>query len=207
MKSIDFLGIKKFIKYRDIRNLDMPWGWKDPRNTFTIDVWREIFPDAKVLHIYRNPVDVAESLRVREVAKNAAILKNGLRLKGFKLKKREYRVKRRVGYQEAFMFTDIHENIKLWEEYTKKALSLDRVLGKNIMHIRYETLLENFSEQFMPILEFIGFQKDKSDVKALIGHVRSDRKFAFTRDKDLVAVYHEIKNTDLMRTLGYHAVC
>ncbi len=105
------------------------------------------------------------------------------------------------------MFTDIHENIRLWEEYTEKALSLDRVLGKNIMHIRYETLLENFNENFVPLLDFIGVQASSSGVAKLTPHIKSDRKFAFTRDKGLVAVYHEIKNTDLMRTLGYHAVC
>jgi hypothetical protein len=207
LKSIDFLGYKRFITCRDIRNLDRPWGWKDPRNTFTIDIWHEIFPDAKVLHIYRNPIDVAESLRKREAAKNASILEHGLRLKGFKLKKREATLKRRVGYQDSFKLTDIRENISLWEEYTKKALSLDSMLGKDILHVRYETLLENFNEQFAPILDFVGFQAKRSEIPALAGQVRADRKYAFLRNKDLVAVYQDIRNNDLMRKLDYHSIC
>src|SRR5688572_27012894 len=58
---IDFLGRTRFFKYRDIRKLDLRWGWKDPRNTFTLPVWLSFFPRAKIIHIYRNPIDVAQS--------------------------------------------------------------------------------------------------------------------------------------------------
>ena len=206
LKSINFLGYKRFLKYRDIRNLETPWGWKDPRNTFTIDIWHKIFPDAKIIHVYRNPLDVAESLRKREAAKNTVILDHGLRLKGFKLKKREITLKRRVGYQDAFKLTSIHENIKLWELYTQKALSLDAMAGKNILHVRYESLLENFNEQFAPVLDFIGFQAKRSEIQALSSQVKSDRKYAFIRDKGLVAIYQEIKNNDLMKKLNYQSI-
>lgn len=55
-----FLG-DKYSKYNNIKDLDIPWGWKDPKNSFTIDLWKEIFPNAKVLHIYRNPIDSISS--------------------------------------------------------------------------------------------------------------------------------------------------
>ncbi|MDX1698195.1 MAG: sulfotransferase, partial [Thiohalobacterales bacterium] len=42
------------------------WGWKDPRNTFTAPLWAELFPGARIIHVCRNPVDVADSLRRRE---------------------------------------------------------------------------------------------------------------------------------------------
>lgn len=41
------------------------WGWKDPRNTFTLPMWLDLFPEAKVLHITRNAEEVARSLQVR----------------------------------------------------------------------------------------------------------------------------------------------
>lgn len=206
-KSIDFLGSERFRRYRDIRNLDIPWGWKDPRNTFTMDIWHEIFPEARVIHVYRNPLDVAESLRVREAAKNADIIENGLRLKGFRLWKREATLKRRVGYQDSFMLTDIHENIRLWEAYTLKALSLDSLLGANIMHVKYEALLENFNEQFSSILDFVGFSSKKPDLALLSSHVRPDRKYAFTRKENLVAIYTSMKQDALMERLGYGDIC
>ena len=38
------------------------WGFKDPRNTFTLPYWLRLFPDARIIHIYRNGMDVAISL-------------------------------------------------------------------------------------------------------------------------------------------------
>jgi hypothetical protein len=41
------------------------WGWKDPRSTLTLPVWLRIFPNARVIHIIRNGVGVALSLKKR----------------------------------------------------------------------------------------------------------------------------------------------
>lgn len=61
-----YLGKDNADKYRNITEIDFPWGWKDPRNIFTADIWKSIFPAARLIHICRNPVDVANSIRVRE---------------------------------------------------------------------------------------------------------------------------------------------
>src|SRR5690606_18889687 len=61
-----YLGKKKLFRYKSLKDIDFDWGWKDPANTLNIDHWKSIFPEAKVLNIYRNPIDIAESLRVRE---------------------------------------------------------------------------------------------------------------------------------------------
>jgi hypothetical protein len=42
-----------------------PWGWKDPRNCLTLPLWRKLLPEMKVLICVRNPLAVAESLRLR----------------------------------------------------------------------------------------------------------------------------------------------
>jgi hypothetical protein len=41
------------------------WGWKDPRNTLTLPVWLRLFPDARVLHVHRDPEAAARSLHRR----------------------------------------------------------------------------------------------------------------------------------------------
>jgi len=41
------------------------FGWKDPRNTFTLPVWRTVFPNLRAIHIVRHGVDVAASLARR----------------------------------------------------------------------------------------------------------------------------------------------
>lgn len=43
-----------------------PWGWKDPRNSLTLPVWLAIFPNAKIITMIRNGIDVALSLSRRE---------------------------------------------------------------------------------------------------------------------------------------------
>lgn len=45
------------------------WGWKDPRNTFTLPMWLQMFPRAKVIHIKRNEQDVVSSLMRRNQVK------------------------------------------------------------------------------------------------------------------------------------------
>src|ERR1700712_4793512 len=40
-RAIKFLGARYAV--RGIRGLDTPWGWKDPRNTFTLPLWLRIF--------------------------------------------------------------------------------------------------------------------------------------------------------------------
>ncbi len=42
-----------------------PWGWKDPRNSLTLPFWRVLLPELRLVVCLRNPVEVAESLRVR----------------------------------------------------------------------------------------------------------------------------------------------
>jgi hypothetical protein len=50
---------------------DIRWGWKDPRTTLFTPIWMDLFPDAKVLHIVRHPLDIALSLQSREFRKRS----------------------------------------------------------------------------------------------------------------------------------------
>jgi hypothetical protein len=43
------------------------WGWKEPRTTLFAGCWLEIFPDARLLHVVRNPLAVAASIQKREL--------------------------------------------------------------------------------------------------------------------------------------------
>jgi hypothetical protein len=42
-----------------------PWGWKDPRTSLTLSLWRELIPNLRVILCLRNPLEVAVSLRRR----------------------------------------------------------------------------------------------------------------------------------------------
>lgn len=199
-RRIEYLGFKNFLKYKDIRNLDFPWGWKDPRNTFTIDIWKELFPNAKILHVYRNPVDVAESLRKREFE----IQKRYKRDIGKTVK--EILLIGKVGYQNSISAQNLYEGIQLWQEYVEKALSLDVDFKENILHLRYETLLENPEEILKNILTFLELKVRESDVSKVAKNISPDRKFAFTREKELIEVYNQIRDKEIMKRLGYYNI-
>lgn len=66
MKAASFLGLARYARCRSVLRNDQSWGWKDPRNSFTLPVWRGLFPNARLLHIHRNGIAVAASLRARE---------------------------------------------------------------------------------------------------------------------------------------------
>jgi GT2 family glycosyltransferase/glycosyltransferase involved in cell wall biosynthesis len=52
------------------------WGWKDPRNSLTLQFWQDLLPALKTLIIVRNPLEVAYSMRER----NGTSYAFGLRL-------------------------------------------------------------------------------------------------------------------------------
>jgi hypothetical protein len=47
--------------------IGVPWGWKEPRTSLFAPAWLQIFPAARVLHIVRDPVAAAHSIRAREL--------------------------------------------------------------------------------------------------------------------------------------------
>src|SRR5437588_3783735 len=63
---LSYLGPHHWRCRGNLNQLRFPWGWKDPRNTYLLPLWLDVFPDAKIVHIYRHPMDVAQSLAVRE---------------------------------------------------------------------------------------------------------------------------------------------
>jgi Sulfotransferase family len=48
------------------------WGWKEPRTTLFASAWLEIFPGAQIVHVVRDPLAAASSIRERELKFEAA---------------------------------------------------------------------------------------------------------------------------------------
>ncbi len=105
------------------------WGWKDPRNTFTLDMWLSLFPDAKVIHVTRDCEEVAKSLAKRN---NVLAEVNDPRL------------------------DDMDFNRELWKRYVRQGKSYSEKLGNSYFEIDYHeittlnktaiTQLEKFTE-------------------------------------------------------------
>lgn len=201
-KSREFVGIRNFLRYRDIRQLDFPWGWKDPYNTLTIDIWKELFPRARLLHIYRNPIDVAESLRNREKLIKRDFHKWIRLWRG--LSPKEIFLVGNMGYfRNTTHLLEIRKGISLWEEYLNKAVSMDGTFGSRLLHVRYESFLEKPEEILKTILDHIGLKADDEAVSQTAQTVNRGRRYAFLGNKELLETYRQIKDTELMRRLDY----
>ena len=50
------------------RKFGAPWGWKEPRTTLFAAAWLEVFPEARIVHMVRDPRAAAMSIRQRELA-------------------------------------------------------------------------------------------------------------------------------------------
>jgi hypothetical protein len=196
IRAIEFLGLKYYLKFRDIRKLNFPWGWKDPRTTFTIDIWKEIFPKAKILHIYRNPIDISESLRKREEELNSKFKMTTIK------RIKEFFLKGKIGYVSSCRLHNIYEGINLWKQYIEKSFSLSNNTI-NILHIRYEDILTDPKTYLDKIFSFVEIPYSKKIIENAMTNIQVDRKYAFTKNHELLKIYNEIKNWPLMKNLGY----
>jgi hypothetical protein len=59
-------GFKAWRLRRRLRRA-VAWGWKEPRTTLFATCWLRVFPEARFLHVVRNPLAVASSIQRREL--------------------------------------------------------------------------------------------------------------------------------------------
>lgn len=90
------------------------WGWKDPRNTFTLPHWLTLYPEAKIIHLVRNADDVVKSLINRQNTPGEV----------------------RSQVQE-----DRDKAHALWKKYVEQARSYQPKLKDRYLEINYESLL------------------------------------------------------------------
>lgn len=174
----------------------IPWGWKDPRNTFTATLWARLFPEAKLLHVCRNPLDVADSLRRREqeiLDRHKALL---ARLPPDQLDGS-------MRFQQSPRLLHLGEGLSLWEDYTRQALALEHSFGARALRIRYEDCLADPATELARLAAFADLTPTRMQLETALGLVKPGRRFAFTQSHELLSVYRDYCHTDIMQTLGY----
>jgi len=199
---IGYLGLSKALKYRSIRQFDFNWGWKDPRNTFTADIWHRIFPEAKFIHIYRHPVDVIKSMFKRENEYDFIVKDNPSRT-GLKKLFYGYMLPRRKLYYQPFRIFYYRGIFDLWKEYVSTALQVCHGDQDKIIHISYEETLENPSEIIKKVADFVGILPSKEEISQAANKINPQRRLAFLTDKHLMEYYRQIKNDPLVKKLNY----
>jgi len=172
------------------------FGWKDPRNTFTLPVWRRVFPGLRAIHIVRHGVDAAASLARRHAAALRAA--TGAAVPPALTVIRDHALgvlSSRRGWTLAEAFT-------MWEQYVEKAREESAALGERALEVRYEDLLTQPERTIAAIAAFCRMPAPAAQATLLEGLERS-RAFAYRRDPELAAFAGSVR--DVLARFGYSA--
>lgn len=196
-----YLGWGAYLRgARLVAGLPRPWGWKDPRNTLTLPVWLRVFAAARVVHIYRNGVPVAASLR--EVARRE--LDRSRAQHARRMRRGRYRRMLRSGrFSVSPRCLDLAGGFSLWEEYLETAFARLEPLGTRALTIRYEDCLADPAGTLARLADFCGLAAEPGRIEAIASHADTARGMRFMRDPELAAFYERVRGTDWMRRLGY----
>ena len=173
-----------------------PFGWKDPRNTFTLPVWKHVFPNLRAVHVVRHGVDVAASLARRHAQALRAATGEAVPPALTVIRDRA------LGILSSRRGWTLAEALTMWEQYVEKAREECGALGERAFEIRYETLLAE-PERVVPALaEFCRVPVPApATVAALLGGLERSRAFAFRRDRELVEL--AVTARDVLARHGY----
>jgi len=163
-----------------------PWGWKDPRSTITFPIWLKIFPDARVLHLLRNGIDVAISTHRRS------------------LKQQRNLFKRTFPLDFEPVTLDFNYCFDLWESYV--AFVLDHKLlipDDHYLEIRYEDLLSEPERQLRLIADFTAFPIQDEQLKNVVRQVDRSRLDNSVFASDYQQQIPALVSNPLMQQLGY----
>ena len=173
-----------------------PWGWKDPRNTFTLPLWLELFPDARVINVERHGVDVAESLVVR---RNRSLARSRQR---FHKRRAIYRfLPKRGELLDTPRLARRDPALQLWTEYMAEGRRQTEALGDNALTIRYETLLQSPEAELDRLAAFCGLELDAVARRELTASLDSARAYAYREDPELRQFAAD--RARLLETFGY----
>lgn len=200
-RSRQFLGLKWAQPGRSLLTYDRPWGWKDPRTVFTLPLWLALFPEAKLVYIIRNGVDVASSLRVREKRE-------------LERRRREFDSKpatggrlriERAGFKGSARCLTLEGGFSLWEEYVARAEELLATISNPKHVIRYETFLSNPARPLSELARFCGVESGEATVRDAIGRVGVDagRANAYAADPEVREFHARVRGSRWMTHYGY----
>jgi hypothetical protein len=158
----------------------LPFGWKDPRNTFTLPVWRQLFPQLKIIHIVRHGVDVAASLSRRHAA--ALRSATGESAPSALTVIREHA----LGILSSRRGWTLAEALTMWEQYADKARLEAAELKQRALEIRFEDLLTQPARLLPIIARFCGVPEPANHTE-LVERFAAGRAFAFRESRELTA--------------------
>jgi hypothetical protein len=138
-------------------------------------VWRQIFPNLRVLHIVRHGVDVAASLSRRHAAALRAA--TGAAVPPALTVIRD----QALGILSSRRGWTLSEALAMWEQYVDKAREECAALGSRALEVRFEDLLLEPGRSIPALAEFCGAPVPAS-LDALLDGLELGRAYAFRKD-------------------------
>lgn len=174
-----YLGARRYLKYRGLETISEPWGWKDPRNTFLVDLWLRIFPGARVIHLIRHGVDVAASLRRRHQRYLDVYRDGSIRGLSALRSPPNPAVSLRCG--------SLQGGFTLWKEYvTQGRMALERATRDHpVLDLRFETLTQDPRESLTRVSEFAGLSPAPERLEAAARTIEAGPAESWKRDPEL----------------------
>lgn len=174
-----FFSVRHCLKLLFSQN-SIHWGWKDPRNSITLPIWLNIFPDAKIVHIIRNGVDVAVSLYHREKNRQQTDKDYDPRLQDF-----------------SYCFN-------LWEQYvsTCRGYSLS-VPAEQYIEMRYEDVLQEPIKEINLLMSCLNLRISHEKLLTATAMINPDRLNNTTLRQKYETKVHNLPASSLMVELKY----
>ncbi len=196
-----FLGTRRALQHKTLLKFDRPWGWKDPRTIFTLPLWLQLFPEAKIVYIIRNGVDVARSLAVREQRElDRRIAEFDTRKSAGSRSKLQ-----RAGFKGSARCLTLEGGFSLWEEYVEEAERLLGLCNNPRLTIRFETFVADPAGGLPALAKFCGLHSGESALVAALDRVKVNpaRANAAAADPATAAFYERSRRSRWMQHYGY----
>lgn len=179
-RAASYLGLGKYLAGLARFTSDIRWGWKDPCNTFTLPLWLRIFPDARVVHIRRHGIDVAQSLLFRQrmlLARYKQVYPRRKALYWLRPK--------RGGFTDSLRCASIQGAFGLWEEYLCQAQRQRVGLADRWLELKYEDFLDSPAKKIAALGAFCELAPSAARIAEIAASVDPSRISAHTKQRAL----------------------
>lgn len=202
-RAVSFLGWSGYFRWGTPASLEWPWGWKDPRNTYTLPLWLDVFPLARVVHIKRHGVDVASSMKVRtDRGRKRAMEQLPAKARSkYRSWYHRWLEPTLLGFANAVRSESLEVAFGLWERYVAEAHGHVERHAARSMEFRYEDFLTSPEPMLKQLADFCHLTVNDTLIAQLAGRVRKDRAFAYQQHPHLIEFSETM--TDRLRFWGY----
>jgi hypothetical protein len=205
LRALSYLGWPRLARFRSVANQTGLWGWKDPRSTWTLPVWRELFPGLRAVHLLRHGVDVAASLRTvgQSLGMDEESRRAGVRLGTFRWRGRRVKRPLRQGrwVEEAARFDTLQPGIELWSRTVDRARQQMAELGDRAIELRFEDLAGDPEPAIRALGRLCGVEPSRAQLDQAAALVDRKRSAAYERDPELREFAE--RNAELLARYGY----